>query len=144
MFKIRSEQIRLFQPDAEEAFVRRVMSYVRERHGNRSVNLPDGAVIISGLSEETLREMVEGGIARARAYGITWKSSLMSYVMLMFLTAPNFDEHRAVAEFLTNEEIEPDRRIDKMMDEISNKIWPEVEAHYDPKTWNLRIELETV
>ena len=144
MLKIRKDQIDLFQPDAEEAFIRRVMNYVRERHGDRIVKLPAGETIVAGLPEETLRQMVEGGIARARAYGITWKSSLISYVVLMFLTAPNFDEHRAVYGYLTNERIEADRRIDAMMDELPNKVWQEVEDIYAPENWNLKIEVETV
>ena len=144
MFKIRKDQLNLFQPDAEEAFVRRVMDYVRERHGDKTVKLPDAKAVVFDLPEERLRPMVEGGIARARDYGISWKSSLISYVVLMFLTAPNFDEHRAVYEYLTNPKIEADRRIDIMMDELPNSVWQEVEEIYAPERWNLSIEVETV
>ena len=144
MFKIRKDQLNLFQPDAEEAFVRRVMDYLRERHGEKTVRLPEGNAVVFDLPEETLRPMVEGGLARARAYGISWKSSLISYVVLMFLTAPNFDEQRIVYEYLTNEKIEADRRIDIMMDELPNKVWQEVEEIYAPERWNLSIEAEIV
>ena len=144
MFKIRKDQLNLFQPDAEEAFVRRVMVYLRERHGRQTVKLPAGDAVVFDLPEETLRPMVEGGLARARDYGISWKSSLISYVVLMFLTAPNFDEHRAVHEYLTNQKIEADRRIDIMMDELPNGVWQEVEEIYAPERWNLSIEVETV
>lgn len=144
MLKIRKDQIELFNPDAEEAFVRRVMDYLRERHGAQVVRLPDAAGVVSDLPDERLRPMVEGGIARAREYGITWKSSLISYVVLMFLTAPNFDAHRAVYSYLTNEKIEADRRIDVLMNELPNKIWQEVEQIYEPEIWSLKLEVETV
>lgn len=144
MLKIRKDQINLFQPDAEEAFVRRVMNFVREHHGDRNVRLPEGDMRVADLSDEMLRPMVEDGIARARRYGITWKSSLISFVVLMFLTAPNFDEHRAVYDYLTNEKIEADRRIDKMMEELPNQVWREARKLYAPETWKLSRELETV
>jgi hypothetical protein len=144
MLKIRKDQIELFNPDAEEAFLRRVMDYLRERHADKVVQLPDGTSVVSELPEEILRPMVANGIARARDYGMTWKSSLISFVVLTFLTAPNFDRHRAVYDYLTNEKIEADRRIERLMDELPNAIWQEVEKDYLPAAWNLNIEVETV
>ena len=144
MLKIRRDQIELFQPDAEEAFVRRVMSYVRERHGGVIVKLPGGECAVSELADETLRPMVEGGIARAREYGMSWQSSLISFVLLMFLTAPNFDEHRAVYAYLRNERIDTDRRVNTMMDELPNPTWQEIEKLYEPRSWNTNNQMETV
>lgn len=144
MLKIRSEQIRAFQPNAEEAFTNRVTQYLKQNHADTTVRLPKEEGKIEQIPETTLRELVRGGISRARKYEINWKSSLISFVVLMFLAAPNFDEHAKAAEVLSDEKIEANKRLEQLMKEMTDADWAEVEKNYDSKIWNLPVEVEIV
>lgn len=145
MLKIRSEQIRPFQPQAEEAFINRVMNYLRKNHDGLEVLLPENIKrTVANLSDEMLREMVKGGVARARDYGIEWSSNLISFVIVMFVVAPNFDGDERATKFLKDDKIEPEKRVDKMLDELTDEEWNEIRKKYDAETWQLPIKAEVV
>lgn len=140
MLKIRSEQTRPFEAQAENAFIERVMEYLRKNHADAPVRLPkieSAAAGVSELTDKVLREMVIGGIARARNYGMTWKSTLISFVVLMFIVAPNFDEDGRVEKVLKNGQIPADERVEKLLDELSDEEWDAVGEKYDPAAWQL-------
>jgi hypothetical protein len=142
MFKIKSEQIRLFQPDAEEAFVVRVMDYLKENHADSEVQLPNGKTTVAGIKDEILNELVRGGIKRGRDYRIEWKSTLLSFVVLLFIGAPNFDEYPKVSSFFVGAETVDDATLEGLMDEMTDEDWTTVESIYDPQAWNLVISEE--
>lgn len=137
MLKIRPEQIREFQPQAENAFVERVAVYLKVNHPDELVRLPHGESKLGELPKEVLREMVSGGINRARAHGLEWKSNLLSFVVLMVIGAPNFDEHKKCAAFLRAEIISTEKRLEKMMEQMTDEDWEEIEANYSPGAWNV-------
>jgi hypothetical protein len=135
--KVRPEQMEVFQPVAEAAFARRLTEYLRRAHSGLSVRIPPGATLISRIPAAVLTRMVQTGIERGRAYGLSWESSLASFVVIMFVAAPNFDEHPLVQLVLRDETMAPDRRIDGLWRRISNQNWKAVEAYYDPHAWGL-------
>jgi hypothetical protein len=144
MLKIRSEQMRPFEAQAENAFIERVMNYLRENHADDVVLLPESESKVSALPDKVLREMVEGGIDHARNYGITWKSALISFVVLMFIIAPNFDESERAEGILKDGGIPADERVDKLLDELTDEEWDEIAKDYKPEAWRLPLEVETV
>jgi hypothetical protein len=138
--KIRPAQLQAFAPAAEADFERRVAEYLRGGHAEVSVTLPAAGadaqwVAVKDLDDETLVKMVRGGLARARSYGMTWESSLTSFVVLMFLVAPNFDEHPLIKRFLTDEGVEPDARVDELVAGASEGNWVAAKKGYDPGAW---------
>ena len=135
MLKIRSEQIRPFEEDAHDAFRDRVMSYVRKNHAGEPVQYRGKQSAVAELAEEDLRMMVENGLARARSYGLTWKSSLISFVVLMFVVAPNFDRQRYVSGVLRDEKIPANRRVDIIVEQMTDEDWEKVAEGYDEKAW---------
>jgi hypothetical protein len=144
MLKIRSEQIRPFEPQAEAAFVRRVMEYLREKHADDVVRLPKYQSKVRDLSDKVLREMVAGGIARGRNYGMTWKSNLISFVVLMVMVAPNFDEDERVENNLKDGGVPAEERLDKVLDELTDEEWDAIAKNYDAEAWQLPLEIEIV
>ena len=85
--------------------------------------------------EETLQKMVVGGIAKARSYGMTWESTLISYVVIMFVSAPNFEENIYIQSVLSDEHEIPDRRIDCLWINTNDEIWDEIIKNYEPNCW---------
>ncbi|HLG17534.1 MAG TPA: hypothetical protein VJH03_24030 [Blastocatellia bacterium] len=137
MLRIRPEQLEPFKPVAEAAFVRRVTAYVREKHGEVVIELPDGARAVKQLPDDALLEIVRSGIARARSYGMTWESTLTAFVAIMFVVAPNFDEHPLIQRVLKDESVPPDSRIDLLWERTTDQNWEAAQRNSNPASWNL-------
>ena len=140
MFKISSERMNVFQPDAETAFVRRVMNYLKENHHDTIVILPHGKFEIGELADEMLETLVQGGIGRGGEYGIKWKSTLLSFVVLLFLTAPNFDAHPQPKSFFSEYQTIEDNELEMLVERMNDEDWAEVTANYDAEKWNLPVQ----
>jgi hypothetical protein len=137
MLKIRTEQYRAFQPLAEAAFVAEVVEHLRETRPDEVVRLPGGQATIAELPDDILSKMVRRGIARARQYGITWRSTLLAFVTLMLVSAPNFDDHPSLRRVLFDCDIDPDERLDKMIEDSTEENWMDVERAYNAGAWGL-------
>jgi hypothetical protein len=142
MFKIKSEQIRMFQPEAEAAFREQVFEYVKKNHAADGVATVHGKSRVGELPDKWLRQMVEDGIRRGRQYRIEWQSTLQTFVVLLFMTAPNFDEHPKVSSFFVGAGTVDDAALESLLEEMTDEDWDEVEKNYDPKAWNLGFDEE--
>lgn len=137
MLIIRPEQFAAFKAVAETAFVTRLAERVREKHADVVIELPNGSSAVKQLPDDVLQAMVEQGIARARGYGMSWESTLTAFVAIMFVAAPNFDEHPLIQRVLKDESAPPDSRIDQLWDRTSDQNWEAVERNYDPSAWGI-------
>ena len=142
MFTVKSEQIRMFQPEAEAAFVTEVFDYVKEKHSTDGVATVYGKSRVSELPDAHLRQMVEDGIRRGRDYRIEWQSTLLTFVVLLFMSAPNFDEHPKVSSFFVCAETVDDAALESLLEEMTDEDWDAVEENYDPQAWNLSFDEE--
>ena len=135
MLRIRAEQIRPFEQDAQKAFVNRVMNYLRENHPGEIVRFRGTQTTVRELAEANLRLLVENGVARAKSYGMTWKSALISFVVMMFIVAPNFDCHAYAAGVLRDENIPADRRLEIITEKVTDADWEKFKQSYNEKDW---------
>lgn len=135
MFILRQSHQDAFQHQAEEYFVREVMTYLRENHSETIVKLPSGELTVRALDNDGLRTMVISGIKKARCYGITWCSTIISFVVIMFEAAPNFDEEQQIQKILTTASVLPDRRIDLLWQQTEDGTWLRVSRNYQPESW---------
>jgi hypothetical protein len=142
MFTVKSEQIRMFQPEAEAAFLEQVLDYVKKNHAADGVATVHGKSRVSELPDAHLRQMVENGIRRGRDYRIEWQSTLLTFVVLLFMTAPNFDEHPKVSSFFVGAETVDDAALEGLLEEMTDEDWDAVEKSYDPRAWNLSFDEE--
>jgi hypothetical protein len=133
---IRSQQVEAFQEQAEAGLVKKLAEYLRAYHADQIVKLPDGVTLVQYLPEQTFCGLIRQGIGRARRYGMTWEASLGAFVLLMFISAPNFDEHPLVQRILRDESVEPNARIDHLLQRASEQNWEAVEQYYAPAAWN--------
>lgn len=138
MLMIRPEQYQAFQPVAEAAFVTEVVDYLRKTRPDEVVRLPGGQTTIAGLPDDILSDMVRGGIARAREYGVTWCSTLLAFVTTMFVSAPNFDDHPLLKRVLLDNDTDPNYRLDKLMQNSTEENWEAVRRAYDVAAWGLK------
>lgn len=132
---IRAKQLDVFQETADKNFINRVAGFLKEKHGNRLIKLPSRDILVSEIPDNDLRNLVQNGIRQARKFGLTWETSLTSFVVIMFIAAPNFYEHSTVNPLLQDESIEPDARIDRLTKILTQEDWQAVKESYDPQFW---------
>ena len=142
MLTIRAQQMKVFQPAAEAAYLRNTVEFLRQQYAKVAVQLPGGLSLVEQLSEMDLRAMVADGIARARGYGMSSEVALSTFVVLMFVAAPNFDTHPLIQRVLKDEKFAPDARIDQLWVHTSEQNWEVVKQKYDAAAWRLNDEEE--
>jgi hypothetical protein len=135
MLRMRSEQMEVFRPVADAAFERRLVQHLRQAHPTIAVRLLGETTPLAQLADPRLHELVRNGIARGRAYGLTWQSSLAGFVVLTFVAAPNFDAHPLVRRVLQDERMPADLRIDQLWRRTTRKTWETIRQRYDPTGW---------
>lgn len=142
MLRIRANQFAVFQPVAEAAFVRRIIEHLREHHADAVIQLPNEVMLIKQISDERLYRMAKAGISRARDYGMDWESTVTAFVVLMFIAAPNFDQHPLIQRVLKDERVSANSRIDQLWERTSDENWEAVRKNYDATAWNPNSEVD--
>lgn len=138
---IRPEQRLVIETLAQENFVRRIVAHLLAEYPKAVVTLPtDEEFTVDELPEEKLDELVRTGMARARRYELTFESSIAAFTAIMFEIAPNFDGHRLCQVLLNDEQVEPNARLDEMLNVLTEKNWESIRADYDPKAWIMEEE----
>ncbi|AUX49084.1 uncharacterized protein SOCE26_106290 [Sorangium cellulosum] len=138
MFRIHTKQLEAFREQEKTSFINRVVAYLLHAHPDTEVKLDENRrVPLQRLPRAVLHAMVRGGVTRAERYGITWESNLTAFVVTMFTSAPNFDEHPCIRRHLATSEVDPNLRLDLLWEETSDEVWDAVSASYDAGSWAL-------
>ena len=132
---IRDAQMSILDQRAKAGFIKQLAAYIRNRHGTTVVRLPLGELPVTSIPSSQLEALVQSGIERAGAYRISWRSTLASFVVTMFVVAPNFDEDIRIHELLSDEDIEPDYRMDSVWEQVTEDHWNVLRQTYDMKAW---------
>lgn len=132
---IRKEQMSVFQKLAEVEFARRLSAHLREKHPETVVRLPDKEATVSALTDEELNELVNISIKRAQKFGISYESTIAAFTAMMFDAAPNFSEHERAGPILKDKNVEPNSRIDKLLEQLTAEDWKKIKRDYDVNAW---------
>lgn len=132
---IRQNQMDTFDASAEQAFRARIADYLRQRHSESVIQFDGRHASVWELDEKTLIDLVGVGLARARAHGLTWQSSLNAFVTLMVTVSPNFDQHPEVRAVLATALCPPDFRMQELGERVSQQDWEAAAAAYDANAW---------
>src|SRR4030095_13313859 len=122
---------------ADELLVIRLVASLRKNHADTRIRLPTSIGTVGQLSGDTLQHMVRNGVDRARTYGLRHENALAAFVLVMFEFAPNFDADPFLHSMLTNKDVGPDSRLDKLLREATKQHWEAVVGSYDPDAWGL-------
>ena len=110
---IRGRQMARFEQEAELHDGLRLLDFLR-------TNYPED---ISHLTDRELVYEVVRCVARARAYGMTSRWAVTAFVSLCFVAGPEFDRYPPVSAILLDERIEPNKRIDAVLERITLRQW---------------------
>lgn len=132
---IRAEQMSVFQKRAEDDFVLRLSAHLREKYEGTVVRLPDKEATVASLSDEELNELVNISIKRAQKFGISYESTIAAFTAMMFDAAPNFSEHERAEPILKDKNVEPNSRMDKLLEQLTAEDWKKIKRGYDVNAW---------
>jgi hypothetical protein len=93
------------------------------------------AAAVKDIPEDTLYKRVEYGIQRAREHGLSWKNNLNAFVTLMFEIGPDFDRFPAFKNFLTDEGVPPNERMELLLQETTDVDWQNAQKASAPNNW---------
>jgi hypothetical protein len=111
---------------SDEEFVEFLVAHVKEEHPG----------IETERDDETLREMVRGGIERAGSHELTTAEDITAFISIMFEIAPNFDEQPQIKAVLDDENTPPEQRLEKLWTPaVPEEAWDEAEKNYDENAW---------
>ena len=123
MLTIRKSQMKIFQNDAERNFLTEILERLRYSH----------SAAIKGMEDAVLHKRVAHGITCARGYGLTWKTNLTVFVMLMLDLGPGFDRYPTFLKCLTDINLEPDERMGVLLTQMTEDDW--WRARQIPSQW---------
>lgn len=114
--RIRPEQILGLQDAADMEFHRRLAAFIRHQHEP-----------VSNLGDAALMKQIRASVESARTYGLTWQSSLASFVSLAFEFGSEFHKHPAAQRILTDPSIPSNFRISQLVNFLDENTWKEIE-----------------
>lgn len=113
MLSIRQTQLSALQSEADRRFELRVVVHLQEFHARE----------VAGLGSEQIKRRVREAAARARAYGMTWQSTITAFVAYTFVLAERFDDNPSIQKILADDGTEPNARIDRLLREMRHSHW---------------------
>lgn len=131
LLHITPAQMQVFQAQADEAFLGRVAQQQRD-HAPPS---------IVGLDDAGLMRVVRAGVARAKAYGMTWESTLAGFVNIMGDVSPNWDGQPDLHASLLRRRGVADTSFDDLFRDTTEPEWQEAAAMHSGAGWFLPLAL---
>jgi hypothetical protein len=124
MVLLREEQKKGMQRAVDLQFADRLIGEISETYKDRPEIVGD----------RRLREFIVMCFERARRWGLTSDRDLRAFACLNLFASPRFDEYPPFAEVLSDMELEPPARLERLLVEMDEQDWAAsrgwVEASY--------------
>jgi hypothetical protein len=75
------------------------------------------------LPAQALQGFVANAVKIAQAHGLTWQSTIATFVSLMVAVSPRFFAAPPIAELLRDETLPPDLRLDRVLKLVPPEAW---------------------
>ncbi len=93
--------------------------------------------LIDDIDEISLHCMITNSILRAMRHGFTEREDLISFALMSFEFAPNFDSHPAIKAAMKKVAGIPGARWDYLYTAVPENVWMEIDSEnfYDGSAW---------
>jgi hypothetical protein len=122
MFEIREDQIRAFNA-------------ARIRENIATLVRQDYDDILAGMPRDILLDMVDGGIAAGRSFGLSSPEDLAGFVCLMFEIGPEFYRQPNILKIFQDGAIEPHRKLEALDRQTTEQDWEEARENLAEQSW---------
>jgi hypothetical protein len=120
------------QPQVDMLGLAMVHNFVRKVAGMLRQEFP---AFVEKLGDDELRDRVWMGLARARSHGIRRETTLAGFITMMFVVGPDFDRTPRMAGILADEAVDPDRRMERVL-ELPQQAWSDAVEAARAGGWN--------
>ena len=127
--RMQPRQMTVFDSDLRERFASRVAQMLRTDHPG-DVEMYD---------DDELLDLVNQGLDRAKAYGLTTDEDNETFVSLLFTVGWYCDRHPEFHRYLTDEAIEPGDRMRYLLEGTDDNDWEEAAAISDEELAKERV-----
>lgn len=126
MLVIRQEQMNVLIKGSDDEWVETLVSQVKD----------EDPEIAKTYDDDALRSMVRVSIKKAERYGFTSADDQASFVSIMFEVAPNFDEQDEIRAVLSEDDLKPSYRLEKLWSNaVPEEAWDKAEENYKEEAW---------
>jgi hypothetical protein len=125
MPKFTREQIDAMVAGDDEQLIRTVLAHQQREYNN----------LLNGIPEDIQIDMIRGGIAKARSYGLERAGNINAFVAIMFEIAPEFDRQPDIQRVLKDPAIAPADKIQALMDRVPAQAWEDAGKNISSQTW---------
>ena len=111
--KIRKEQMEAFSQGQEEAFMRRMVTHLRDDFGKERLAL--------SIPESALEDLVRQGMESARGYDVIYTRDVKLYLECLVILGPKFDRDRKIPwarEILRDQDRDGRAKMDEIHDHL--------------------------
>lgn len=122
---IRPPQMAVFEDEAIRILAYEIEQHLKESHKKTVHEIP----------EDILHQMIMSGIKRADQYELNTQSSVTAFVAIMFEVAPNFDEQPRFKAVLNDKRLDPDARMQQLIQPIYEQDWEKASQNYNDNAW---------
>jgi hypothetical protein len=125
MLKIRHHQMTRMLAGDDALLRLAIRQQVRGQH----------AYVVEDLPQNLFDRMVDGGVARARSFGLEAPSDLACFVLLMFEFGPEYWHHPAINQVLRDAGATPGQRLQQVVQHTPQAVWQELQATLYQQHW---------
>lgn len=83
---------------------------------------------VAELRDAEILRRIHLGIERARSHELDGNGPITAFVTLMFLVAPNFDQHPRIRQALADTSRDPEERMRRLFERTAEADWDEAAA----------------
>ncbi|WP_163831906.1 DUF4123 domain-containing protein [Spartinivicinus ruber] len=124
--KLTDKQVEAFDIQAQLNLSWQMVEHLKEEQAD----------LVEGQTDHDLQEMTYKGLQKGAKYGLTDEVDLISFVVMMFVVAPNFAEQPGIKARLTDESIPEDERFEYMVETTTEEEWEAAVEAYDIDAWD--------
>lgn len=118
MLQISPQQFDVFQKQAEQQFAKKLQRALADKYPQ----------VLSRFPDDIQLKVVNNMIARAKRWGIDWRSSLVIFAELMMTIAPNFDEQVDIKNVLGSDKEQANQIIKSITEYVPDSAWSQAES----------------
>ncbi len=131
---LREEQMQTFREESERQYRQRVSAMLRRRYSK----------YLGDIEDDLLAERIDYGMQLGQRFGLRGRSSLATFVALLFVVGPTFHEQPTIRRLLRDRATPAHQRMGHAIDHAGADNWEEAKDDRGEDSWPRSLRREPV